>query len=257
MKATYSDHLASKVESAEEKAKRIKDAQNTQVRVSTAKDSISQLTTELRLVERSAEELRFYVAVLEEVFDGTRPESVDGQISDAYRKAEIDEESLLDAAEESSFTEYTEQLRTAKEELNSAIETVRDHLQRDYISPELDELQSAKELNSIIGDDHGTFATHIQTTQEFLNKDLWDTESSVSTLAARWNRLQNQWQEHSDKQSWDNFQREHDLSDSTVRELQQFTSKDIVKLTDLSLNTLEEVKRVDELESALEVKLRA
>lgn len=254
----YQETLENRLDTAEEKTARIEHAQNTRKRLSTTTDRIDELRNKLARVEATAEKLSFYVGVLEEVFDGSRSNcyGLTGKIEDAQRKASISEEELISAAEEQSFAKHMSALDEAEKHLDTAAERVRTHIGDAHVEDYQNDLSQAKELNEIISDRNDQFTKHIEKMQSFVNHQIWDTDRSVSTLASRWDRLQTQWREHSDKQSWDRFQRQHELSETTIVELQQFTEQDVVKLSDLSGRTLKEVKQVDELESALEVTLQ-
>jgi hypothetical protein len=255
---TYSDTLGERLEAAEQKSKRIEDAKNTRERLSRVTDRIERVRRKLDAVEQKATKLSFYVGVLEEVFNGSRSDCVGltGEIKDAQQKASISDDDIVTAAEEQAFAEYLSELDEAKEHLDSAISTVRGYIRTTYVEDYKDELSSARELNSIISDGDDTFVSHIETMQSFIGQDIRNTDRSVSTLASRWDKMQTKWQRHSEKQSWEHFQQKHGLSETTVVELQQFSEQDVVKLSDLSMNTIQEVKQVDELESALEVSLQ-
>jgi predicted nuclease with TOPRIM domain len=251
----HTNSFAERVDAAEQKAQRIEDANNTQQRIESVTDSIDDLQRELGTVAQRAEELNFYVGILETVFNGSRSDcyGLSPEIDDARRKANISDEEIIDAAEDQSFAEHRSALREAGDHLDSAIDTVKSHIKTTYVEEYNDELDSARELNAIISGENDQFVTHVKQMQSFLNKDIWRTDKSVTTLASRWDRMRDQWQAHSDKQGWERFQQQHGLSETTVTELQQFTDEDEVKLSDLSIETLKETKRVDELESALEV----
>lgn len=254
----YTDTVAERVDAAEQKAQRIEDAKNTQTRIDSVTDSIADLENELQTVSQKAEELNFHVGVLEEVFQGSREDchGLTAEIDDAQRKANISDEEIMDAAESQRFADLRSNLRDAGDHLDDAIETVKSYIKNGYVDEYEADLNSAKELNAIIAGDSDQFVRHINKMEKFLNREIGRTDKSVSTLASRWERMLDQWQAHSDKQGWERFQEQHGLSERTIDELQQFTDEDVVKLSDLTLETLEEVKRVNELESALEVTLR-
>jgi len=259
MATSYSSQLEESVNAVEEKADRIERAKNTEQKVDSATDSIKRITVKLDDIDTRAEELSFYVSVLEEVFDGDRSDCaglVDA-IDDASQGANIKDEEILTAAEKVSFAGYYSRLDSAENSLDDAIDRVKNHIEDEYIDGRAAELNSAKELNSIIGGQNDDFVSHIRKMQSFLRTEVWNTSTSISSLSARWDRLKSEWEEHSSKQGWETFQREHGLSDSTIEDLKQFTGNDPVRLADLSIQSLEEIKEVDELESALQVELRS
>lgn len=254
----HEDTLETRLDAAEEKSEQIERAQNTRQRLSTTTDRIDELRGKLNNIETAAEELSFYVGVLEEVFGGSRSNcyGLTEEVEDARRKANISDEELLGAAEELSFAEYISELNDASNHIDKAIEMVKEHTRSTYVGDYRSDLAQAKELNSIISGGNDQFTRHIEKMQSFINRHIWNTDRSVSTLASRWDKMRAQWRRHSDKQSWEHFQEQHGLSETTIVELRQFTEQDVVKLSDLSVKTLEEAKQVDELESALEVTLQ-
>lgn len=256
MDATEYSQLAARVEKADEKSQKIKDAQNTEEQIEDAVGHISRLANNYSEVQQRAAELAFYVDVLEEVFDGNRPENAKTEIEKAYKKVDLDDQEVLSIAKENSYPELSQRLSDGSTHLKQACDMVRDKIEEEYVDPKKDELETAKELNDIIGSNSDEFRNQIRKMQNFLERDIWDTSKLVPTLASRWERMQEEWEEHSDKQSWDQFQEANGLASSTISELKQFTTSDVVLLSDLSSKTLEEIKKVPELESALEVKLR-
>lgn len=258
MTVTHQDNLQDRLDTAVERADRIERANRQQQRIDTATDSIERVNLALTAVEETAEQLRFYVGILEEVFDGSRSNchGVNQNVEEANRKADIGEEDVLEAAREGSFADLERRIQEAEDLLADSIGTVQDRIREEYVEPHLEELAKAEELNSILGSESDEFVEHVNSMKTFLESAIRDTGDTVKGLAARWDRLREQWEAHADKQSWDRFQSEHDLSDTTVEELKQFTDDDVVRLSDLSMETLREVKTVDELESALEVALQ-
>lgn len=247
--------LEEKVTDLEQKSERIRSARNVESKLESATNSIERLERRLSSVADTADELAFYVDVLEKVFGGDRPDRVGEAITSAQRAADIDDDAVIDAAEQQDFSELFDRVETAKNELEDAINVLDAHITDHYQSPREDELTAARELNRIIGGGDDEFLDIISAMKTFLNREIWDVDKSPQGLSARWDRLLEKWEANSGKHGWESFQEEHGLSDDTVDDLQQFTTKDTVRISDLSLTTLREVKQVDELESALQVEL--
>jgi hypothetical protein len=76
-----------------------------------------------------------------------------------------------------------------------------------------------------------------------------------SAFASKWENAVSNWEEHQSLQSFEDFQEKHNLSDSTVEDVKTLSKSQQLTLADVSLDSLEEMKRVDELESAVELSL--
>jgi len=257
MATTLEIELESKIDELETKAERIRSAKNVESKLTSARNSIERLNRELDSLEETADELAFYVAVLETVFGDKRSDEVKQAISTAQRKANIDDEAVLDAAGQQDFADLLDAVQQAEAELEDAIDHIDEQITQNYQSPWEDELSSARELNRIIGGGDDEFLDIISSMKTFLSQAVWDPDNVPQTLSARWERLLDEWEANSGKHGWEPFRKEHGLSGETIDELKQFTTKDTVRLSDLSLTTLEEVKQVDELESALQVELKS
>lgn len=253
MEVNKYSQLATRVEEAEEKSRAIEDAQNTQEQIEDAVSDISRLANDYAEVQQRTAELAFYVNVLEEVFGGNRPTGVDLEIESAYTKVNVDDEEVLSISKEGSYAELSQRLSDGSDHLKRACDRVQDEIEEEYVDPYKDELETAKELNDIIGSNSDKFRKLITKMEEFLEEKIWETSEVVSTLSSCWEEMQKKWEEYSDKQSWEKFRVAHDLASSTITELKQFTDSDDVRLSDLSIRTLEEIKKVPELESALKV----
>jgi hypothetical protein len=72
---------------------------------------------------------------------------------------------------------------------------------------------------------------------------------------SEWGNATDNWEEHQSLQSFDDFKEKHDLSESTIEDVKTLSKSQQLTLADVSMDTLEEMKRVDELESAVELSL--
>jgi hypothetical protein len=88
-----------------------------------------------------------------------------------------------------------------------------------------------------------------------LNRELMDSSESATKFVRQWERATSNWEKHQSLQSFDAFQEEHDLSGSTVDEVRKLSNSERLTLADVSLDSLEELKSVDELESAVKLSL--
>lgn len=252
---TINMELEEKVEELETKAGRISDSKDTESRVESASEDISRICRRFDDVTEKAEELGFYVRLYEGAFDEKRRGDVQPSVETALEKVRIDDEELLAAAKEKRLPDLEDRVEKAEKTVDAAIDTMRNAIEDEQSSWETD-LKAAEELNEIVGGSSG-FENLIGNMRMFLTNEMWNTNKDPSQLEAQWKRYERKWEENSGKHGWETFQRDHDLDDSTVEELKQFGDGDPVRLSDLSLHTLEEVKRVPELESALQLEVRS
>lgn len=241
----------------ERKAARVQESENLDRRVQDAKEGFVEVESRFSAVEDSAKELSFYVQVYEQVFDEERPERLELTLSTVERNVSLSDEELLSIAENSEFVALSGRLSDAADELDGECEQMKDEIVAQYEDGWEDDLRSARELNRIIDGDGGEFSRIIRDIELFLTRDVRDTSKNPRSLASEWKTLKQRWEQNVGKQGWEEFREEHGLSESTVEDLKKFTSDKTVRISDLSMTTLKEIKTVDELESALEVRLRS
>lgn len=252
---TINTTLEERVEELEKKAERIGDSKDTESRVDSASEDIGRICKRLDDVTEKAGELQFYVRLYEGAFDEKRDGNIQPQIETALEKVKIDDEELLAAAQDNRLADLEDQVEEAEKTIDEAIDSMRDAIEGEQSDWEAD-LKSAEELNEIVGGGSG-FQDLIGNMRRFLTSKMWNTNKDPSQLKAQWKRYERKWEDNAGKHGWDTFQRDHDLDDSTVEELKQFGDDEPVRLSDLSLHTLEEIKRVPELESALQLEVRS
>jgi len=249
--------LKETVSQLESKADRIEQSKDTEKRVKDASEQIGRISRRLSDVTDSAEELRFYIRLYTKAFNNGS--GVGGNIQPLTRSAlenvEISDDELLEAAKDRRLSDLEDQVEEAEGDIEDAIERARNALKRKQTDWSSD-LEAAQELGKIVGGE-SEFQDLITKMQRFLDSEMWDIEKDPSQLATDWQRYERQWKKNTDKQGWDTFKEEHDLNKSTISALRQFEDGDPVRLSDLSVTTLEEIKRVPELESALQLEVRS
>lgn len=254
---TVDKQLEETVATLEQKAERIEQSKDTESKVEEARSQIARICNKLDTIAEKGEELRFYVELYEGAFGSgeKRPSGIQPHVQEAVHRIGIPDEELLEGARNQRLQDLEDQVRKGEEQVDEAIEVVTDAL-GDAQAEWNDDLDSAEELNKIIGG-NDEFQDLIGQMRQFLNTDMWNTSREPSQLTALWQRYERNWQENEGKHGWDTFQSEHGLTDNTIAELKQFTDDDPVRLSDLSLSTLEDVKRVPDLESALQLEVRS
>lgn len=252
---TIDTELDDKVAELSEKAQRIERSKDTESKVVDAATDINRINDRLDDVCEQAEELRFYMRLYEKTFDETRPGGVQPQIRSAVEKININDEELLRAAQDGRLAHLEDQVEKAESQVETATKRIRDAIEAEQTSWQ-DDLERARELNEIVGSD-SDFQSLIRQMRSFLGSEMWNTGKDPSQLQAQWQRYERKWKENAGKHGWETFQDEHNLDESTVEELKQFSDDESVRLSDLSLHTLEEIKRVPDLEQALQIEVRS
>lgn len=250
----YEDKLEQKIEELEEKADRAERARDLEAEIRRAKDNIGDLGRELESLDSSVETLLFYDGVLTIVFGDDRLNEVDRAVRRVREVSDITDERVLSAAEDRQTNEILQSVEDAQGVVRHArsetIDNIREH-QREWEG----EIESARDLNQIIGGAGSDFEEVLSDMDSFLNEAIWDEDRTVSSLESRWDSLTGKWEQNAGKHGWDSFQEEHGLSEETMDNLRQFAEEGSVRLNELSVGVIKEMKNIDDLESAIRMEI--
>ncbi|NUE03611.1 hypothetical protein HUB97_14070 [Halorubraceae archaeon YAN] len=270
--------LPTVVQALEDKAKKHKQAENTQFHVSIARHNIREVNRELDKLISSLRNLRYYKTVLDGAFDGSVP-TMTGSASQAAKKAiEVTQDELLDDIQSSEMNDEDVGLEESGEsgnpevQLTPEVETQIGHIKSakrqvdnviDIIESRLEskrkqwstKVNAAEELQKILGGKNTDFSSTLNHMHQLLTRELMDPSGSASNFVSQWKRDVRNWEEHQSLQSFDDFQAKHKLSDPTIEDVKTLSKSQKLTLADVSLNSLKEMKRVNELESAVELSL--
>jgi len=281
-----SQSLPTVVDALEGKAREHKQAQNTQYHVSVAEHNIRELNGELDDLADSLRELRYYKTVLEDAFGGTAPTAIVDAVQLAENAADVSQEQLLanvqsdDVGREAVDLEggNTESGGRVAVELTDEVETQISQIQAAKAQVERatektqaliesggkgwqgsdewqEKIQAAEELQSILGSQSTEFNRALNQIRRLLNRELMESHTGATNFVGEWKRATSDWEKHQSLQSFDAFQEKHDLSDSTVEDIKKLSKSEQLTLADVSLDSLEELKSVDELASAVKLSL--
>ena len=270
--------LPTVVRALEDKAKEHKQAENTQFHVSVARHNISEVNGELDELVESLEDLLYYKTVLEKAFDGSVPTMTSSAVQAAEKAVKTtqddllenvqsgevgDDEADLDSDEDQSDLEVQltsevqkqiQQIQSAKQQVDNVRETIEGKLEAEQEEWN-EKINAAEELQKILGGQNGDFSRTLNHMYKLLNRKLMKSTGTGSPFASKWKNAVSNWEEHQSLQSFDDFKAKHDLSDSTIEDVKTLSKSQQLTLADVSMDTLEEMKRVDELESAVELSL--
>ncbi|TKX81319.1 hypothetical protein [Halorubrum sp. SD626R] len=268
--------LPTAVDALEDKAREHKQAQNTEYHVSVARHNIREINSELADLEESVRDLRYYKTVFVEAFDGSAPTMVSSAVQAAENAVEVTQDELLANIQNNAMDEgetvheedltgleveltpevkkQRSQIRSAKQMIENVSENIQTKLEskRDTWSTRV---SAAEELQKILGSQNSDFARTLNHMHQLLTRDLMDSSENASRFVSEWGNATDNWEEHQSLQSFDDFKEKHDLSDSTIEDVKTLSKSQQLTLADVSMDTLEEMKRVDELESAVELSL--
>lgn len=250
----FESGLEGTVQRLTEKAQRARDARSMETKVSRASENIKQLNRELERVERKISTLLFYDGVSQEVFDDERSNQVDEMLKSVRNTVDISEDDLVDHADSGDVRGLIDAIDDRKDDLDKAKEEIIDDI-REHQNHWENEIESARDLNSIIGGGSSDFESVLEEMKRFVDEEIWDESRNPTTLATRWSRLTEQWEQNAGRHGWDEFQKEHELTDDTISALKQFAEKGQVRLNQLSVSIVEELKSVEELDSAIRLEI--
>ncbi|ELY95127.1 hypothetical protein C483_02146 [Natrialba hulunbeirensis JCM 10989] len=243
-----------------------------------ARHNIRKVNSELNDLVKSLEDLQYYKEVHEGAFDGSAPTMTSSAAQTAEKAVETTQEDLLENAQSGGFADdetelgsdddsgdpeveitpevqtQISQIRSAKKQVDDVTENIEGQLKskREKWSTKV---SAAEELQKILGGQNKDFSRTLNHMHQLLTRELMDSSGSASNFVSQWNKAVNNWEKHQSLQSFDDFQEKHDLSDSTVEDVKTLSQSQQLTLADVSLETVEEMKRVDELESAVELSL--
>lgn len=267
--------LPTVVDVLEDKAREHKQAQNTQYHVSVAQHNISEINDELGKLMSVLEDLKYYKTVLEEAFDGSLPTTLNNAVQAAQNAIDVTQNELLVEVQQTEMEDEVElgedttdisveltaeikdhrdQIRSATERIKSVNDNITTKLEskRDTWSTKID---AAKELQKILGSQNSDFARTLDHMHQLLTRDLMDSSERAPQFVRQWDNATSDWEHHQSLQSFEEFKQRHNLSESTVEDVKMLSKSQQLTLAEVSLDSLEEMKRVDELESAVELSL--
>jgi hypothetical protein len=283
--------LPTAVETLESKARAHKQAHDTEYHVSVAEHNIRELNDALDGLADRLRELRYYKTVLAEAFGGSVPSAVVDAGRTAEAAVEPTQADLLDnvqggdvgdpdpdPAPDPDLVGSVRDATTAEVRLTTAVRTqisqvesatrqakqATDRIDRliqsgdgnwEGVTEWKEKLRAAEELQSILGTQNPAFDRALENLNRLLTRELEYNGDSAAAFVTQWTRATADWENHQDLQSFDSFQREHGLSDETVDEVRKLSRSKRVTLADVSLQSLEEMKGVDELASAVDLSL--
>ena len=268
--------LPTAVNALEDKAREHKQAENTQYHVSVAQHNIREVNNALDVLEKAITDLRYYQTILEEAFDGEPPTMLNSAVQTAEKAVSVTQDELLDNVQSNEMdggevdlskddtdlkVELTSevetqisQIRSAKQQVESVTQTVQSQLESkrdEWVT----KVSAAEELQKILGGQNSDFAKTLNHMQRLLNRELMDSSGRASKFVSEWDNATSNWDKHQSLQSFDDFQERHDLSNSTIEDVKTLSKSQRLTLSDVSIDSLEEMKRVNELESAVKLSL--
>lgn len=267
--------LPTAVNALENKAREYKQAQNTEYHVSLARHNIREINSELDDLEEALRDLRYYKTVLVEAFDGVPP-TMNSAVHSAENALEVTQEDLLASVQSGDMedgetdleedltgleVELTAEVKKQRNQIQSAkrqVENVNEKVQAKLRSKRdrwLERVNDAEKLQQILGSPNPDFVRTLNHMHQLLTRGVMDSNLSASKFVSEWENAIDNWKKHQSLQSLDDFKEKHNLSDSTIEAVKTLSKSQQLKLADVSIETLQEMKRVDELKSAVELGL--
>jgi hypothetical protein len=263
-----SQTLSDAVSSIEAKAREKENAEQVDQKVDRAMSLVSSLNSNLSSLEESVGNLQFYRRVLDEGFDTTPPD--DRAVQKARTAVDCDRDqlvrSLVDAGLQAGqttsgsmsggaeFDAVRSDVREAQSSVNSAIETAKSQLRRER-DEWTSKLDSAKELQTIIGTQDQDFSQTVKWIKRLVTKDIFDPSKSAATVVNEWQNARDRWEASEDLHGTDAFQTEHGLSQDAMDAISSLSQRSQLSLDDMDIETLRELKSVPELAEAVKLRI--
>lgn len=253
--------LTDAVGTIEEQANRKEAAENIDEKVATARGTLSSLNEDVEELAEDLETLQFYRQLLREMFEGDEPTGVHPAVDAAESAVQADYTEIVDALVEdaqggqgTTINELRKDVTAATSSVNAATDSVKNRL-RSYETEWEERLESAKELQVIIGEQNDEFAKTVNWLEKIVTRDMWDPNRTASTVVTNWDNATTQWEGHKDLQGLDAFQQTHDLSDDAVEAVERLSSQSSLTLADVDIDVLDELKDIDQLAEAVELSI--
>lgn len=250
--------LEAKVEEAKEKAEKKEDARNLEQRVKTARTEIRRLKKAMDGLSDRVETLRFRYGVLTEVLtEKGSPEihiDIDGTLNEAGEAVDISDEEVMEALEEGGTEAMLERIGEAEDSIENDIRKIDEGID-ERVSAWKEDMESARELGQIIGGSGDELDKVLTAMETFLDSTIEKQSRDIGVLSSEWEELVDEWGKNSGRHSWEDFQSQHGLSDSTVEDLKMFTQKKKVYIEEVSKESLKEFKQIDELGESMTLQI--
>lgn len=252
--------LSEAVESIEEKTEWKETAENIEEKVATAQGTATQLNNQLSGLADAVEDLQFYRQLLVEMFDHDVPTEVHTSLEGAESAIEADKSTVVQglvddpSGNSGSIPQLKSDISGATSTVQSATESVKELLREHRRSWE-ERLQSARELQRIIGRQNDEFTRTVGWLEQIVSEKMWNTDLAASTVIQEWENATAQWSDHQDLQGLEAFKESHNLSDDTIDAVGSLSSRDNLTLAEVDIEVLEELKEIDQLADAVQLSI--
>ena len=263
---TLSDAV-SRIEQAEQAKK---NSEKIDQKVAIAQTLISNTNSELRALASDLERLQFYRKLLDEAFNVSPPGSTSIETAQNavqwdrhrfVRELTADELKINDVKAEDGpivggpkYQAYLRDIEDAHESIETDLQFAKNQLASQTETWQ-ERLDSAEELQRIIGQPDDQFASTVDWLKRLVTQDMFNPGKSASSVVAEWDRALEQWNESEGLHGTDAFQREHDLSDQTMSKIRELSQNSSLELDDLKIETLREMKSVPALAEVVKLRI--
>lgn len=246
--------LTNAVERIERKAKQKEDAENIDEKAKSARRSLNRLNGEMEELADAVSKLQFYRQLLYEAFDHPADlPSVTSALEQAEAATKWDSDEVTNKLVDSNTAQLQDEVSDATDAVEDATEAVKEEL-RDYWSDWDEQLSSARELQRIIGQQDDEFARTVNWLERLVHQDMRNPGKSASSIVSEWENATDQWENNESLQGLSAFKETHDLDDETIAVIRQL-SQNSVRLSDVDVDVLRELKQVSDLAYAVELKI--
>lgn len=246
--------LTDAVSRIERKAEEKENAENVEEKTRSVERSLRRINREMGDLADAVSDLQFYRQLLYEAFD--HPDdlpSITAALNQAEDVTEIDRHEVADNLVDRDAEDLQEEISEATNEVEAATEDVKAEL-RDYWSEWDERLESARDLQTIIGQQDDEFARTVNWLERLVHQDMGNPSKSASNIITEWENATGQWENNQSLQGLSAFQETHDLDDQTISVIRRL-SQDSVPLAEVDIDVLEELKGVPNLRDAVQLEI--
>lgn len=240
------------VHNLEQKADQYQEATNFEAKLTEYTGAASSVQSSIYGLKTRLEEMERFAAIYTKVFDEEPLDVVDEARSKSRRVLDQTDDDYWTLIDDGEIENYEAKTQSARAKADEARQRLRDELNKKQAYWE-NRVETGRTVLALMPDDRD--AENLWSDiGKFVKSEMWDDSNSISYLDSEWQGIQRKLESGAGV-TWDEFQKRHNLDDSTIQRLKRLVDGENISFDDLNSEIVEEMLRVDELRSVLKVTL--
>ncbi|MEZ3118203.1 hypothetical protein RYH80_20000 [Halobaculum sp. MBLA0147] len=235
--------LERKIDEIEQKRRDHERSEELEQAVDQADERLQRHNERMASLEDSLEELVHRNTVVTGVFGRAETQGVETVRTRLRDVTGTTSDDILAAVSEGSLSDEGETVSDVENVVESAVDDTKSRLsdvQKKWVS----KVSTAESIIRIT--DGGSEAIQLtQEVEDFVSQEAWKLSKDTGRLMTEWSGLEAKWEEIG--VDWETFQRDHGLSDETIRLLQRLADDKNVTLSSTDADAVAELYRVRSL----------